>query len=218
MENIKKKYPRSYHLNYSQKSSADDKRHESDAHFIGKDIVVTLKMDGENSTVYNNTIHARSLDSGTDTEDRKWLDALRISKIEGNMPDSYRICGENLFYKHTVAYDNLESMFYAFSIWDGDTCLSWEETKLWCGMLGISIVPVIYEGVYNKNLILDEFKKYKGSEGFVIRLKDEFDIKDFKESLSKYVSDSFVLPSNHWRYSTKTLNKLKSGKSPWEII
>ena len=91
--------------------------------FFGNNILV------HNCTIYNDYIHARSLDSRIDSEDRRWVDAFRKSKIEGNIPDSYRICGENLFFRHTCSYDNLESMFYAFSIWDDDRCLSWDETQ-----------------------------------------------------------------------------------------
>ena len=137
------KYPRSWHLPYSEKPSSDDKTHVEDSHFKGKEVVVTIKMDGENTTIYNDYIHARSLDSTIDSEDRRWIDALRLSKIEGNIPKTFRICGENLFYKHTCHYDDLESMFYVFSIWDGETCLSWEDTKMWSGMLGLKVVPTI---------------------------------------------------------------------------
>lgn len=220
MERIK--YPRSWHLPYSEKSSDDDKRHSDDNHFIGKQVVVTIKMDGENTTIYNDYIHARSLDSRVDSEDRRWVDALRKSKIENNIPESFRICGENLFYKHTCEYDDLESMFYVFSIWDNDRCLSWEETKDWCGMLGLKTVPVIYEGIYDRNEIIKNFNEYiknnKSVEGFVVRIEDEFDIKDFEKSLSKYVKNTFVIPDQHWRYSQKIPNKLKSGENPWNII
>ena len=78
-------------------------------------------MDGENTTIYNGHSHARSLDSKLDSEDRRWIDALRKSKIEGNIPDSYRICGENLFYKHTCHYDDLESSLLAYHKIPNDT-------------------------------------------------------------------------------------------------
>jgi hypothetical protein len=218
---MKQKYPRSWHLNYSEKSSSDDKKHLSDSHFIGKDVVVTIKMDGENTTIYNDYIHARSVDSRIDSEDRRWIDALRKSKIEGNIPDSYRICGENLFYKHTCYYDDLKSMFYVFSIWDGETCLSWDETKMWCGLLGLEMVPVIYEGIYDKNKIIESFNffmKDKNTEGFVVRVREEFNIENFQNSLNKFVKSGFVIPDEHWRYSQKTMNKLKNNKNPWEIL
>jgi len=112
-------------------------------------------------------------------------------------------------------------MFYVFSIWDGNKCLSWEQTEIWCNLLELKIVPVIYEGIYDQKSILDSFAEYGKSEpteGFVIRLKEEFSIENFENSLSKYVKKSFILPSDHWRYSKKIINKLKNGKSPWEII
>lgn len=217
-----RKYPRTYHLPYSEKLGSDDKKMPNDDHLIGKNVVVTIKMDGENTTIYNDYTHARSLNSLVDSEDRRWVEALRKSKIENNVPDSFRICGENLFYKHTCAYDDLESMFYVFSIWDSNKCLSWDETIMWCGMLDLKTVPVIYEGVYDKNRILDEFNKYmrsnKSVEGFVVRLRDEFDLSEFDVSLNKYVRGSFVIPDNHWRYSKKEINGLRDNQNPWEII
>lgn len=216
------KYPRSWHLSYSEKSGSDDKRHDDDSHFSNKNVTVTIKLDGENTTIYSDYIHARSLDSRVDSEDRRWIDALRISKIENNIPDSFRICGENMFYKHTVPYEDLESMFYVFSIWDGDKCLSWEETKMWCGLLDLQHVPVIFEGKYNKDKILKIFNDYtsknKNVEGFVVRISDSFNISEFTYSLSKYVRNTFEIPSNHWRHSQKYLNALKSSKNPWDII
>jgi hypothetical protein len=216
---MKNKYPRTYHLHYSQKAGSDDKRHTDDNHFLGKNVVVTIKMDGENTTIYSDTSHARSMDSKIDSEDRRWIEALRKSKIEGNIPDTFRICGENMFWQHTCKYNDLDSMFLVFSIWDGDVCLSWEETQIWSDLLGLEIVPIIYKGVYNRDIILNNFSKYlksqPDSEGFVVRLQDEFGISEFPESISKFVRSSFVIPSQHWRYSKKTMNRLKSGKNPW---
>ena len=217
MEKIK--YPRSYHLTYSEKLSSDDKKNSNEYHFDNKEVVVSLKMDGECTTIYNNFSHARSLDSKIDSEDRRWIESFREFKIKGNIPEEYRICGENLFYRHTCQYDDLEDMFYTFSIWDGDNCLSWEETINWCFLLGIKHVPVIYQGIYDKDLILKTFNDLKtdNTEGFVVRLSSSFNIDNFKYSLNKYVRSTFTIPSNHWRYSKKVLNKLKSGKNPWDF-
>jgi hypothetical protein len=216
------KYPRSWHISYSEKMSSDDKKHSDDSHFIGKKVIVTIKMDGENTTIYNDHIHARSLNSLIDSEDRRWVDALRKSKVENNIPNSFRICGENLFYKHTCYYDDLESMFYVFSIWDNDKCLSWDETKMWCDLLDIKMVPIIYEDIYDKNIILSRFHEYLKShinaEGFVVRLSDEFNINEFKVSLNKYVRKTFVIPDQHWKYSQKTINKLKDEQTPWTLF
>ena len=57
-----KKYPRTFHLPFSKGSTSDDKFLKDYSNFENKDIIVTLKMDGENTTMYNDHIHARSLE------------------------------------------------------------------------------------------------------------------------------------------------------------
>ena len=215
------KYPKSWHLYYSEKLTKGDRKHTDDAHFKGRHVTVSVKLDGENTTVYNHKSHARSLDSSDDSEDRRWINYLRIAKIYGNIPDEFRICGENVFYKHTVPYNDLSTYFYVFSIWNENTCLSIEETKEWCYLLGLEMVPIIYSGIYDKEKILEAFKEYSKlceTEGFVVRLTESFHINDFNISLNKFVNKSFVLPPDHWRSLPKILNKLKDNKKPYDII
>ena len=50
MERVK--YPRTYHLPYSKGYTSDDKVLTSDNQFQTMDVVVTEKMDGENTTIY----------------------------------------------------------------------------------------------------------------------------------------------------------------------
>lgn len=219
-----KKYPKTWHLPFSEKSFSDDKRHVDDNHFQGKHVIGTIKLDGENSTLYNNHYHARSLDSNIDSEDRRWLDMLRVLKVSEKISDTMRICGENLFYQHTCKYSNLESLFYVFSIWDNDTCLSWLDTVNICSDLGLHHVPVFYDGIYDKDAILEAFNAYKENcdigdvEGFTIRLSNSYTYDDFKISLSKFVCSSFVLPSEHWRHLPKIKNKLKNNIDAWKAF
>ncbi len=57
------KYPRTYHLSWSPGTSSDDRLLKSTDHFIGKEIVVSEKVDGEQTSMYRDHIHVRSLDS-----------------------------------------------------------------------------------------------------------------------------------------------------------
>ena len=217
----KKKYPKTFHLPYSEKlSSKDDRRHSTDDHFNGKEVIVTIKMDGENTSIYNDTSHARSIDSLIDSEDRRWIESLRHTKLS-MLREGIRVCGENLFYKHTCEYNNLEDMFYCFSIWDKEVCLSWDDTTNMCDQLGIITVPVIYRGIYDKDTVMSIFKDYSNRtlddvEGFVVRLAESFEYNQFKWCVSKFVNRTFEIPPQHWRHSPKTLNGLSNGKNPWE--
>jgi len=46
------KYPRTPHLPWSPGASSDDVRHLNIDHFKNKQVVVTEKMDGENTSLY----------------------------------------------------------------------------------------------------------------------------------------------------------------------
>ena len=52
------KYPRTYHLSWSNLLK-DDRILDNEDHFKDKRVIVTLKKDGENTTMYNDYIHAR---------------------------------------------------------------------------------------------------------------------------------------------------------------
>lgn len=205
------KYPRTYHLPYSEKSSADDKRFITDEQFIGKEVVVSIKFDGENTSIYADHLHARSLDSEHHPS-RDWVKGL-WGTIGYEIPAGWRICGENLFALHTIPYNNLQSFFYVFSIWnEKNYCLSWDETVAYAEMLKLKTVPVIYQGIYDKDKILSSFPKtYNGdpTEGFVVRLAESFHYDDFEKSLAKYVSESFVIKgADHWMQNKVIPNKL----------
>ena len=104
------KYPRTFHLPNSPGRSSDDKVHADLSVFQGKNLMATIKMDGENTTMTRDTVHARSLDSN-DHESQHWVKSL-WSQIRFNIPEGWRVCGENLFAKHSIAYKNLGSYFH----------------------------------------------------------------------------------------------------------
>jgi hypothetical protein len=95
-----KKYPRTVHLPWSEGMSADDKICKNTQHFEGKAIIVTEKMDGENTTLYCDHLHARSLDS-KGGEERAWVKQFWAS-ICYKIPVGWRICGENLWARQSM--------------------------------------------------------------------------------------------------------------------
>lgn len=195
------KYPRTLHLIFSPGLTKDDRVHESHEHWHCKDIVVTTKMDGENTTMYSDYIHARSVNSGNHPS-RNRLKAFHAS-IQGDIPSGWRICGENLYAKHSIFYDNLEAYFLGFSVWtDKNICLGWDDTLEWFELIGIKHVPVLYEGVYDEKVLKDIEAKmnFDKDEGFVVRTRDQFHYKDFKQCVGKYVRENHVQTTrHHWK-------------------
>lgn len=197
------KYPRTYHLPWSTMLK-DDRMLKDDAHFHGRRVIVTLKMDGENTTMYRDYIHARSLDSATH-ETRSWVKGL-WSRISYLLDEDMRICGENLYAVHSVRYHDLPSYFMMFSIWMDNRCLSWDETEEYATVLDLEIVPVIYDGIYNREAVEKAFAPHaQKQEGYVLRIADEFTYNDFRRSVAKFVRHEFrqVLNQSHGHWISK---------------
>lgn len=209
------KYPRTLHLPISPGVSSDDKKlSENDfkKYFYSTPVVITEKLDGENCNLYSNYIHARSLDSRHHPS-RDWVKRFH-SEISYKIPEGWRVCGENMFARHSVSYDNLDSYFYGFSIWDeNNICLSWEDTKVFFEIIGIQCVPELECQIVIQDLetlkILGEKVTKQGKEGYVIRRRDSFHYNDFYKSVTKYVRANHVQTDTHWMSSEIVPNKLK---------
>lgn len=206
------KYPRTYHLPWSPGMNDDDRMMKDLSGLENKQVVVTEKMDGENTTMYQDYIHARSVDSRSHPS-RNWIKGFH-SKISYDIPVGWRICVENLYATHSIHYTDLQSYVYGFSIWnDKNICLSWSETLEWLSMLEICPVPVLYQGIFDKEAIQKAFlKRSKESEceGYVVRLSTEFHYKDFRNSVAKYVRPNHVQTTKHWFHGQQVVpNGLK---------
>jgi hypothetical protein len=199
------KYPRTYHLPWSNLLK-DDRMMKDDSCFTGKRVICSLKMDGENTSGYNDHIHARSIESSSHPT-RNWVKGL-WSRISYLLDDNMRICGENLYAVHSVKYDNLPSYFMMFSMWIDNTCLSWDETVEYAKILGLETVPVIYDDIYDKDAIIKAFQPYENTnEGYVIRIADEFTYGDFRRSVGKFVRPEFrqIVNNSHGHWISKKI-------------
>ena len=94
------KYPKIFHLPWSPGLQNDDRLLKSTENFIGKEVVLTQKIDGENTTIYPDYHHARSIDSSYHPS-RTWI--RKLAKDVGYLlKDDERICGENVAAKHSI--------------------------------------------------------------------------------------------------------------------
>lgn len=198
------------HLPWSQGVQSDDKVLSSMQHMENKFVVVTEKMDGENTTLYRDHLHARSIDSRHHPS-RNWIKAFH-SELSQSIPEGWRLCGENLYARHSIEYDELDSYFYLFSIWnERNECLSWEETLEWANLLGLTTPNVLYQGIWDEKIIQSISVDTTAAEGYVVRLSDGFPYEDFKKCCSKWVRSHHVQTDTHWMYQEIMPNKLKGG-------
>lgn len=209
------KYQRTYHFPWSPTPSSDDRvltYEDIKRNFEGKRVIVTKKMDGENTTMYPDYIHARSVDSRNHPS-RNWVKNFWAG-ISGDIPDGWRICGENLFAEHSIKYDELESYFYGFSIWnEKNTCLDWDLMLEYFELMGIVHVPVLYDGIYDEKAIrnLEKVLDFSKDEGYVMRLAGSFSYGEFRNSVAKFVRAKHVQTTKHWMHGQPIVkNGLKS--------
>lgn len=205
------KYPRTPHCPHSPGATSDDRLLKSLDHLLGKPCVISKKLDGENTTMTTKLVHARSLNSAHH-ESRNWVKQFHGS-IAHHIPPDWRICGENLYAKHSIYYDDLESYFYGFSIWsDNGGCFGWQASLELFELLGIKPVPVLFDGILTMDVLskIERELNLEKDEGYVIRLRGEFHHDDFAKSVAKWVRPKHVTTSEHWMQQAVVPNKLKA--------
>lgn len=202
------KYPRTYHLPFSPGTQSDDRLLEDVQHFVGKEIVVTEKLDGENTSMYQDHIHARSLDSKHHPS-RTFAKTLH-GQIQHDIPEGWRICGENVYACHSIFYQNLAAYFYVFGIYDDrNVCLSWDDTVEYATALGLITVPVLYRGVWDEEKVRSCWTGNSTAgpesqqEGYVVRVADAFSYDAQDQQLAspftaKFVRAKHVQTDAHW--------------------
>jgi len=191
--------PRTYHLPWSAGMHDDDRMMPSTAYLEEREVLATRKMDGENTTIYPNALHARSPDGrGHISRDR--LKAWAAT-WQHDIPPEWRVGGENVTAEHSIRYDDLPHFFLGFHIWnEKNICLSWDETLEWFALLGITPVEVLYRGPFDPEAIQALYNPktdYDAHEGYVVRPAGEFAMADYPVAVGKYVRENHVQTTKH---------------------
>jgi hypothetical protein len=194
------KYPRTFHLPDSPGATNDD-RVQEDLSWLDGELVVTEKLDGGNLTFTRDEMHARSLDSGTNPWDRpaKALWAMTAHRI----PDDWRVCGESMWARRSIAYRDLPGVFIVFGIWDEtDTLLGWDDTVDWAQRLELPVVPVLYRGgsLSEARAAWATQRNAETSEGYVLRAAGRIRASEFSHQVLKWVRPQHVRTEASWRH------------------
>lgn len=205
------KFPRTPHHYLSPCKNSSDKYANKSA-LIGELVSISLKMDGENTTIYSDGFcHARSIDSSRHSS-RDWIKTFSRC-ISPFLEDGSRICGENLFAKHSIHYSNLESYFYGFAVFNlNNFCLSFAETKAEFEKLNIVMPKLLYEGIFSDEIVKEIAQSidFSENEGFVIRAQKEFHYNEYSCNVLKFVRENHVQTSSHWLQEQIVKNKVSS--------
>jgi hypothetical protein len=204
------KYPRTYHLPWSPGNRGDEGVVENLRAFEGQRVVVSAKMDGQNTTMYRDGLHARSVSSESHPSQSR-VRGLHAA-IAHEIPDGWRICGENLFARHSIHYRHLSSYFMVYSIWDEhNVALSWDATVEWCALLGLQTVPVLYDGQWDERVVRELYRPTLNGddcEGYVVRLAAAIPYGAFRRSVAKWVRADHVQTVHNWARQAVVPNHL----------
>jgi hypothetical protein len=151
--------------------------------------------------MYKDYIHARSIVTDPHSS-RTWVKNF-WNTFRHEIPDGWRVCGENMYAKHSIKYENLRTYLYGFGVWnEQNVCLSWDDAEEWMILLGIEPCPVIYDGMYDRKVIeglYNENTDYDTREGYVMRIADAYPYRDYRTAVAKYVRRNHVQTSEHWK-------------------
>ena len=211
------KYPRTYHLPYSPGATKDDKKLQNDwfKYYIGQEIVITAKLDGENIHMNQKDCYARSDGAPTRSPwSRNIWDPQNglYWKIKQYIGDNETIFGENLYGEHSIHYNKLTDYFHLFAANDGVNWYSWDDVKMLADIMNIPHVPELWRGmIYKEEELQKLVEKYvyesewygDTREGVVIRITDSFPLDDFKHYVCKWVRKDHVTTSIHWTKNWK---------------
>lgn len=219
MEPKSLKYPRTFHLPYSPGATSDDKIVSSSECLIHVPIIISEKLDGENSSLEHENVFARTHAAPSKHPSADHLKKFHAS-IKHLIPSEVQLFCENVFAVHSIAYEALLSYVYLFAVRQNDTWLAWEEVEGWAMTIGAPSVPVLFSGSAKsekelKTLVEVHMKEQSvcggQREGVVVRVASGFKDHEFPFKVQKCVRQSHVKTSNHWKNQPIVRNKLKAA-------
>jgi len=157
-----------------------------------------------NCNIYSDgSWHARSVDTPYHPT-REWAGRI-AGEVGYKLPDGWRICAENLYGKHSIKYTDLRAYVQVYGIVNGDNeFLSWPDVVMWCELLDLNHVPVLWRGNFDRDRISswteEDICEAAGreSEGYVMRTLNGFPVPDFEYHVGKWVREGHVNTSEHW--------------------
>lgn len=204
-----RKYGRTYHFPFSPGTTSDDKIQQDWQQILQHELVITEKLDGENTCLKTDGVYARSHVEPTRNPWAVNMHTIwaQVRQDLGNL----EVFGENLYGLHSIEYQRLSHYFYVFAIRDEDTWLSWEEVNFYAALLDLPVVPVYAQGFFTENSLKESILTGINSgsafgetcEGFVCRNVKAFDNLHFSQNILKYVRKNHVQTDEHWTRNWK---------------
>ena len=210
------KYPKIKHLPGSKMSRGDKRLSEEALDFLRQSPVqISEKVDGAIVAIGVENEMPQLFKRGgavTNNEHEQFAEFKAWSYCNMhriiNIPDGWRIYGEWLSVKHTVAYDKLPDYFIAFDILTENGFLPCSQVEEYLLQWGFNI-PIVY------NVTLDEIENFVTSTLSAYSTTDIMEgvvVRDSESKVrGKWVRENFI-QGEHWSAGKSQRNYLSSGE------
>ena len=204
------KYPSTYHWPWSKTVQRDDSVHKNHENFLDRPVIITEKIDGGNTGLFNGEVYARSV---TSPSHDGWMAMVRKNHAwKTNAPEfkDMEIYGEDIYGVHSIEYSPVNELdtYMIFAVRFQGMFLSWDDVCSIAKALDIKTVPVLakttYESASELTAVLEAFTNEPSRigtvrEGCVIRIPEAFPASEFGTNVCKYVRPNHVQTDQHWR-------------------
>jgi predicted kinase len=213
------RFPSTPHLPFSPQVNDDDIQMSASGALplIGRQCVVTEKLDGGNCCLFQGKVYARTHGHEATHPSFGPIKSLSATLSPSLVQNRHlALFGETMCAVHSIEYDGLSAYFYLFAVFDTRVglWLSWAEVESTAALLGLEHVPVMFKGVFKS---VKEMQRYMETnakqpsavgrkvtpEGFVVRLAAAFSNEVFPQSCGKYVRKGHVQTKDDWRRTWK---------------
>jgi hypothetical protein len=205
------KYPRTLHFPFSPGAKNDDRIARDYASLIGPELVITEKLDGENTCLNACGVFSRSHAAPTQNP---WATYLypRWHQLKRDL-GGLDLFGESLYGIHSIEYTGLPEHFFLFGVRCEERWESWDTVRLYSELASVPAVPVLWRGrVHNKTelqALIEELVQQPSAlsdpelglsprEGVVIRRSEAFTGREFETSVMKWVRRGHVQTDEFW--------------------
>ena len=201
------KYPGTPYWPWSPSIGRGDDVHANPERFVGKDVVVTEKLDGGNTLLHGGQVFARSVSAPSDA---KWMAMVKKHHAWKVTERDVWLYGEDIYGVHSIEYDPVpeQETFYAFALRDGTGAFAaFAEVQSYAAGRDIPVVPVLFCGRFDSADAIRAFMQHTHGEpsalggereGVVMRLARAFPATEFRDSVCKSVRPGHVQTDEHW--------------------
>jgi len=208
------KYPRTWHFPFSPEIHSDDKTHKDPELFIGREVVITEKMDGGNVLLHEGKVYARSTGQVTTHSSFSFIKTRHAHKT---LNDELFFYGENLQALHSIPY-TVPDYFMLFAVRDKENWWAWDGVTAAASVLEFLTVPVLFCGSFKSLGEIQDWMERaiqlpgtysRQREGFVLRVVNAFPVDQFTTYVAKFVREGHIQSEEHWSDNWRP-NKLLS--------